>query len=151
MKLIHKVTMNVNAPLDSVAAWIMTPDKVLQYAPAPIDGGIFREGEQFWIRLKSGVSLVEKLNAESNANRVTVKVTVSPLKTVPNSADEIEGQRMLCFFEDWHLEATESGTRIVKVWRDLEKHKMRWMPFAWLIRRSVKKDVETLQRVWSEA
>ena len=32
MQLIHKATMQVAAPLSSIAAWIMSPDKVLLYA-----------------------------------------------------------------------------------------------------------------------
>ena len=148
MSPLHQEKMRVAAPPEMVQQWILAPEKVLEYAPGPVDCGLFRPGEQVWIRLKTGVTLLEKVHEESTDNRTTVRVTASTLKRNPTSVTEIESNRLMTFYEDWDLIRADSGTQIQKTWRDLTKHKMRWMPFGWLIQRSAKRDAAALEAAW---
>ena len=99
MSPLHQEKMRVAAPPEMVQQWILAPEKVLEYAPGPVDCGLFRPGEQVWIRLKTGVTLLEKVHEESTDNRTTVRVTASTLKRNPTSVTEIESNRLMTFMK----------------------------------------------------
>mmetsp|Transcript_14801 Transcript_14801/g.27844 ORF Transcript_14801/g.27844 Transcript_14801/m.27844 type:complete len:154 (+) Transcript_14801:104-565(+) len=152
MQILYEGTTDIPATVSEVSRWITDPEKILLYAPSPIEGKRL-EGEKLWIRLKTGVSLIEKTNVEEKGDKVviTVKVTASTFTNTPTSEEEITDHSLMSFFEDWHLEPStilENGTRIVKVWRDIEKHKLRWLPLGWLVIQSAKKDIDKMKEVW---
>lgn len=120
------------------------------YAPGPIGGGVFEENSSAWVRLETGVTLLEKVHEESSPEKVTVRVTASTLKSDPTSREEILAQRLMTFVEDWNLSQEGENTAIDKVWRDLVKHKLRLIPFGWLIKRAASKDAKSLEEAWSQ-
>ena len=100
------------------STWILAPEKCWSTRQVPWTVVCF-DREQVWIRLKTGVTLLEKVHEESTDNRTTVRVTASTLKRNPTSVTEIESNRLMTFYEDWDLTRADSGTQIQKTWRDL--------------------------------
>ena len=149
--IITNHTYQIAAPLELVSQFILTPERILDYSPKPIEGGVFKEGEMIWIWLNTGVTLIERTTLLSDQNKITTRVTVSDLKNAPRSADEIKSNALMTLYEDWVLTVIENGTEIEKSWRDLIKHKNTWLPMGMMIRTSVKNDGARLVPAWNKA
>ena len=55
----------------------MTPERILDYYPDPIEGGVITAGASIYCRGKAGVSLLEIMPEESGDKLVVVKVTTA--------------------------------------------------------------------------
>lgn len=148
--IFHEATLWVAASPDQVARFITTPDRVQAYFPDALEGGVLVEDEAIWIRAKTGTTMIERISGDGDA--VTVRVTSTAQKVASASREELAAKPLLRFYEDWHLEAHNGGTRITKHWRDLEAFGvMRWLPARWLVRRAAHQGTAKLVAAWSEA
>lgn len=129
----------------------MTPARILDYYPAPVDGGVIEPGSSIYCRGKSGVSLLEIDPSESTVSHLVVKVaTATPIEP-PFTTERIRAAAFFTMVEDWELEATEPGTRLAKTWRDIRKSRLRFLPMRFIVRRSARAESAKLRAAWDEA
>ncbi|MCZ6829562.1 MAG: SRPBCC family protein [Gammaproteobacteria bacterium] len=150
-KIIHRERIPLRATPEQVREFIMTPARVLEYYPDAINGEVLEPGHSLFCCGKAGVSLLERLPAECSEHKVVIKVTTAMRLNPPYTADAIREARFFTMIEDWELEATERGCVLTKTWRDLEKHRMRLLPMAMIVRRSAKAETAHLQMAWDQA
>ncbi len=147
----HQEIIHLKASADKVKQYIMTPERILDYYPSPIDAGIIEEGASLWCRGKSGVSLLEVVKSDSNENLVVVKVTTALNIKPPYTKDRIEAATFFTMLEDWALEETDAGTTLTKTWRDIKKKKLRLLPMGLIVRFSAKGESKKLQAAWNKS
>lgn len=148
--MIHEARFSLPLAPSKVATFIVDVTRVQEYFPGAIEGGTFADGEAIWIRASTGITMIERITDEQQPRTVTVRVTATSVKTAPPTRAELAGAPLMRFTEDWVLEETADGCTVHKVWRDLERFGvMRWLPAAWLIRRSARNDQPKLIAAWS--
>ena len=129
----------------------MTPERILDYFPSPLDGGVLDSGKAIYCRGKSGVSLLQIDEVNSKDNHVVVKVATAMKLKPPFTIERIEAAAFFTMIEDWELEEIESGTRLTKTWRDIVKKRLRLLPIKAIVRSSVKSESEKLVAGWNKA
>ena len=118
--VVHTEVMELRATPEQVRAFILTPERILDYYPQPIEGGVLEPGQAIWCRGEIGVSILERVAAESSDSLVVVKVTTAFGLEAPYTRERIEANVGFTMVEDWAIEAIPGGTRLTKSWRDLE-------------------------------
>jgi hypothetical protein len=118
-EFVHREVMELRATPDQVREFIMTPERILDYYPAPLEGGVFEPGRSIWCRGEMGVSMLERLADESSDDRVTVLVTTAVGLEPPYTPGAIEAATTFTMVEDWALAETAAGTALTKTWRDV--------------------------------
>ena len=149
--IVHREIIQLQATPKQVREFIMTPDRILDYYPSPIEGGVLEPGRKIYCRGKSGVSVLELLAAQSTEELLVVKVTTATGIKPPFTEERIVSSRFFVMVEDWQLEETAQGTKLTKTWRDVEKFKMKFLPLRLIVRRSAKAESHQLQLRWDEA
>lgn len=149
--IITKDTYQISATVEQVKEFILTPERILDYYPSPIEGGVFVEGRSIWIRLKSGVTAMELVSDKLNPHMMTVLLHISSLQEPPADIKEVKAKALMTFYEDWLLIPNDKGTQINKQWRDLTKHKNKWLPIKAMIQNTVKEYGEKIEHAWNAA
>jgi hypothetical protein len=150
-KVIHQETILLEARPDQVKAFILTAERILDYYPSGIDCGDIETGRSFFCRGKSGVSLLELEESQSDNNTCVLKVTTSLKAKPPYTAEKIRHAVFFTMYEDWKVEPHGTGSKLTKTWRDLEKHQLRFMPLQLIVRRSAKEESAKLKNAWEKA
>ncbi len=149
--IIYSVVLELNIKPVLVRQFIMTPERILDYFPSPLDGGVLDPGRAIYCRGKSGVSLLQIDEVNSKDSHVVVKVSTAMKLKPPLTIERIEAAAFFTMIEDWELEETESGTRLTKTWRDIVKKRLRLLPIKAIVRSSVKSESEKLVAGWNKA
>lgn len=149
-EIIHQEVLELLACPEQVKAFIMTPERILDYYPGGLHGGTLEPGKTFYCQGKSGVSLLALMD-NSNDQHLILKVTTANGLKPPFTREAIEQAAFFTMIEDWELSEHNGGTRLTKTWRDLKKHKMRWLPLGWIIRSSAKSESRRLIKGWNQA
>jgi hypothetical protein len=149
--IVHTEIIELQATPAQVRQFIMTPQRILDYYPSPIEGGVIEPGRKIYCRGKSGVSLLEIVSEESSEKLLVVKVTTATGIKPPFTESRIKSAQFFTMVEDWQLEETVQGTRLTKTWRNIEKHKMKYLPMKMIVRRSAKAESKELQAAWDRA
>ncbi len=149
--LIHQETMQLKASAKIIRKFIMTPDRILDYYPSPIAGGVLIPDRAIYCRGKSSISMLETVEAESNDNKIVVKVTVANRLKPPFTKFRIEDAVFFTMIEDWKIEDVGDASILIKTWRDLQQVKMKFLPMAYVIRRSAKAESKKLVTAWNKA
>lgn len=149
--IIHRETIALRATPEQVRAFIMDPQRILDYYPDGIEGEVIEPGQSFYCRGKAGVSLLERLPQESRDNKLVVLVTTATGLKPPFTAERIRAARFFSMVEDWELEATDSGCLLTKTWRNLNKYRLRFLPLGMIVKRSAKAESPHLQAAWNKA
>ncbi len=149
--IVHREVVPLLADPETVRDFIMTPDRILDYYPAAIDGGILEPGSSIYCRGKSGISLLEVDPSESDHRHLVVKVTTATALDPPFTAERIKAATFFTMVEDWELEPAEPGTRLTKTWRDIRKSRLRFLPMRFIVRRSARAETPKLRAAWDEA
>lgn len=149
--IVHTEIIELQATPAQVRKFIMTPERILDYYPSPIEGGVIESGTKIYCRGKAGVSLLETVSEESNEKLLVVKVTTATGIQPPFTESRIRSAQFFTMVEDWQLEETAQGTRLTKTWRNIEKHKMKYLPMKMIVRRSAKAESKELQAAWDRA
>lgn len=149
--LVHREVILLKASPDQIRRFIMTPDRILDYYPSPLDGGVIEPDRIIYCRGKSGVSLLELLEAESCPSKKVIKVTVANKREPPYSKAIIEDDPLFTMIEDWEIEEVEGGTVLTKTWRDLQQYKMKLLPMKLIVRFSAKAESKKLAAAWNAA
>ncbi|MEH6583400.1 MAG: hypothetical protein V7754_15795 [Halioglobus sp.] len=149
--IVHREVIELQARPEQVREFITTPERILDYYPSPIEGGVIEQGRKIYCLGKAGVSLLEVVPEQSNEQLLVIKVTTASNIKPPYSEERIYAARFFTMYEDWQMEKTTQGTRLTKTWRDIEKHKMKYLPMGLIVRRSAKAESNELRIAWDRA
>lgn len=149
--IVHQEVIELQANPQQVRDFIMTPERILDYYPSAIEGAVVEVGASLYCRGKAGVSLLEVIPSESTDQLVVVKVTTANGLKPPYTAERIRGETFFTMMEDWKLEAFNGGTRLTKIWRDIHKVKLKFLPMGYIVRKSAKAETEVLKAAWDLA
>lgn len=152
--LVHREDILLAASPATVRDFIKTPERMMDYYPGGISCGVFEVGQSYFCHGKAGVSLVEVVSEKASAQAaycVTLKVTTARGLHTPFTAEAIRRKAFFSMTEDWELYAEGGGTRLVKTWRDIRKHQLRWLPLGWIVKLTAKGESETLRNAWNRA
>lgn len=149
--IVHTEIIELQVAPAQVREYIMTPQRILDYYPSPIEGGVIESRCKIYCRGKAGVSLLEIVPEESSELLFVVKVTTATGLKPPFTESRIKSAQFFTMIEDWQLQETTQGTRLTKTWRDIEKYKMKYLPLKMIVRRSAKAESRELQLAWDRA
>ncbi|MGI9294943.1 MAG: hypothetical protein ACR2PS_13235 [Pseudomonadales bacterium] len=149
--IVHREVLHLRASPAQVRQFIMTPERILDYYPSPIEGGVIEPGRSIFCRGKSGVSLLEIVAAESSEHHIVVRVTTATKVESPVTKARILDSAFFTMTEDWELEETDSGTTLTKTWRDINQKKWKLLPMRIIVRSSAKGESKKLVAAWNNA
>ena len=118
--LVHREVMELRATPTEVLGFVMTPARILDYYPDPIEGGVFEDGRAIWCRGAIGVSMLERVDDESSGDCLVVLVTTAVGLEPPYTPESIRAGATFTMVEDWAVAATTDGTTLTKSWRDVK-------------------------------
>lgn len=147
----HQEVIQLQASIEQVRAFIMTPERILDYYPGPIGGEVIEQGLSFYCQGKSGVSLLELDQNQSTENTIVLNVTTATNLKPPFTPERIKANTFFTMVEDWALTPTAQGTQLTKTWRDIKKTKLKFLPMGLIVRKSAKAESEKLRKAWDEA
>jgi len=136
-KIVHVDIMSIDATPEQVLRFIITADRVMDYYPDATSCGTFELGKAIWCSNKTGVSLLEVVGTPTEKD-ITLRVVTANGLTPPFRIEEIKANPFLTMYEDFALESTTNGVLLTKTWRDVTKHKMKFLPIGWIIRHTAK-------------
>ena len=117
--LVHREVMELHATPAQVLEFVMTPERILDYYPDPITGGVFEDGRAIWCRGAIGVSMLERVDDESSGDRLVVLVTTAVGLEPPYTPESVRAGATFTMIEDWAVAETAGGTTLTKSWRDV--------------------------------
>lgn len=147
----HSEVIEVRATPAQMREFILTPDRILDYYPMGVEGGVLEPGRAIWCRGQGGVSLLELLPDETTDRCVVIKVTTAFGLEAPYTRERIEAGANFSMVEDWDLEPTEAGTRLTKTWRAVETMGELPFPLEDTLRSSAAAETEALVKGWEAA
>lgn len=154
VQIVHTEIMELVAAPDLVKAFIMTPERILDYYPMPVEGGVLEPGKAFFCRGEMGVSLLESVPGavvQNGQELIVLKVTTAIGLESPFTRERIEANATFTMFEDWLLEASGPGTKLTKSWRDIESVGPEPFPLAETIKQSAIAESPQLVTAWNKA
>jgi len=149
--LVHREVMELQATPAQVREFILTPERILDYYPAPLEGGVFEPGRSIWCRGELGVSMLERVEDERGDDCVVVLVTTAIGLEPPYTPEAIVAATTFTMVEDWALAESPSGTTLTKSWRDVKATGEPPFPLEEVIREAAKGESGTLVERWNEA
>ena len=152
MSLVHTEVMQLRATPEQVRTFILTPERILDYFPQPIEGGVLEPGRAIWCRGEMGVSMLEVVDAETTDAMLVIKVSTAFGLEAPFTRERIEANTVFTMIEDWALEATDEGTQLTKSWRDVQsKVDPEPFPIADAVKQGAIHESEQLIEGWNAA
>jgi hypothetical protein len=148
---VHHEVMELQATPAQVREFIMTPERILDYYPLPIEGGVFVAGRSFWCRGEIGVSMLERVDDESSDDCLVVLVTTAVGLGPPYTPEGIKAATTFTMVEDWALAANGDGTTLTKTWRDIRAVGDPPFPLEDAVRETAKGESPTLVERWNAA
>ena len=106
--------MELRATPTEVLGFVMTPERILDYYPDPIEGGVFEDGRAIWCRGAIGVSMLERVDDKSSGDCLVVLVTTAVGLEPPYTPESIRAGATFTMVEDWAVAATTDGTTLTK-------------------------------------
>ena len=149
--LVLREVMELRATPAQVRAFVMTPERVMDYFPGAVEAGTFEPGRSIWCRGETGVTMVELVENESNDDRVTILATTAMQAEPPFTPESIRAAALFTMFEDWEVEASADGTTLTKSWRDVETRVDLGFPLEDTIRETALTETEPLIERWNAA
>ena len=134
-----------------VREFILTPDRILDYFPSPIEGGVLEPGKAIYCRGEMGTSMLEVLEEESTEDCLVVKVTTALGLEPPFTRARIEEHCTFTMVEDWALEKSATGTTLTKTWRDVAANGPEPFPLADAVREGAIHESAQLIEGWNRA
>jgi hypothetical protein len=148
---VHHEVMELEATPAQVREFIMTPERILDYYPLPLEGGVFEAGRSIWCRGEIGVSMLERVEDESSDDCVVVLVTTAVGLEPPYTPEGIEAATTFTMVEDWALAAGPNGTTLTKTWRDIRAAGEPPFPLEDAVRDTAKGESGSLVERWNAA
>lgn len=149
--IVHTEVMELAATPAQVEAFIMTPERILDYYPDPVGGGVLEPGHAIYCQGAMGVSLLERIEAECSARCVVIKVTTAFGLEAPFTRERIEANGAFSMIEDWELAPSGDGTTLTKTWREVIALGPEPFPIADAVREGAVHESPSLVRGWNAA
>jgi len=149
--IVHTEVMSLRASPEQVREFILTPDRILDYFPSPIEGGVLEPGKAIYCRGEMGTSMLEVLEDESTDDCLVIKVTTALGLEAPFTRARIEEHCTFTMIEDWALERSPSGTTLTKTWRDVAAKGPEPFPLADAVREGAIHESAQLIEGWNRA
>jgi hypothetical protein len=143
--------MELLATPTEVLAFVMTPERVLDYYPDPIEGGVFEAGRAIWCRGAIGVSMLERVDDRSTDDCLVVLVTTAVGLEPPYTPEGIRAAATFTMVEEWAVAATAGGTTLTKSWRDVTTFGDVPFPVEDAVRETAKGESTPLVERWNAA
>jgi hypothetical protein len=147
---VHREVMALAAAPGRVREFVMTPERILDYYPEPIEGGVFEANLAIWCRGALGVSMLERLD-ESTDDCVVVLVTTAVGLEPPYTPQAIRAAATFTMIEDWAVAADGDGSTLTKTWRDVLAGGEPSPPLAEIVRETAKGESGSLVSRWNAA
>ena len=151
MSLVHTEVMSLRATPAQIREFILTPERILDYYPQPIDGGVLEPDRAIWCRGEMGVSMLELVEAETTDAVVVIKVSTAFGLEAPFTRERIEAATVFTMMEDWALEATAVGTTLTKSWRDVRARGSEPFPISEAVKEGAIHESAQLIAGWNAA
>jgi hypothetical protein len=149
--IVHREVMEIQATPAQVREFIMTPERILDYYPQPVDGGVLEPGRAIYCRGEMGVSILERIESECSDDCVVVKVTTAAGLEPPYTRERIESAVTFTMVEDWEIAASETGTTLTKTWRDVKAAGDPPFPLEEAVRQGAIHESDALIQGWGRA
>ncbi len=149
--LVHREVMELQATPAQVREFVLTPERILDYYPLPVEGGVFEAGRSIWCRGEMGVSMLERIEDESSDDCVVMLVTTAIGLEPPYSPESIVAATTFTMVEDWAVAESSGGTTLTKSWRDVTAFGEPPFPLEDVVREAAKGESPTLVTKWNEA
>jgi len=149
-RITHRDVMQLSAAPSQVRQFIMDPQRIADYFPDVLDYGTFAAGKAIWCSGKTGVTLLALNESESTESKLVMTVITNRSLRKPYTIEGIKADPFLSMVEDWEIEAKDGGTLLTKTWRDVVKHKMKWLPMSFIIRRTARAEHQKLIDAWDK-
>jgi len=117
--IVHSEVMELRATPAQVRKFILTPERILDYYPQAVGGGVLEPGKAIYCQGESGVSMLELIEAECTADCVVILVTTAFALEPPFTRERIESHMSFTMVEDWALAKSQTGTTLTKTWRNV--------------------------------
>ena len=151
MSIVYQDLIELEAPPETVREFIVTPERILDYYPGGIDGGVIETGAAIYCRSEASVSLLQVDQAASTPDTLVLDVFTAGELAPPYSADRIRDGAFFSMVEDWHLEPNGVGTRLIKTWRDIRQYGVDSLPIETMVVEGAKSESEALRSNWNRA
>ncbi len=151
MSIVHTETMQLDVPPQQARAFVMTPERILDYFPQPVEGGVFEPGRAIWCRGEMGVSILERVPDECTDTVEVVRVTTAIGLDAPYTRERIEAHATFVMTEDWAFEPDGEGTRLTKTWRDVTAKGEPPFPLEDAVRQGAIHETASLVEGWNRA
>lgn len=149
--IVHTEVMSLRASPETVREFILTPDRILDYFPSPVEGGVLEPGKAIYCRGEMGTSMLEVLEDESSDACLVIKVTTALGLEAPFTRARIEEHCTFTMIEDWALEKSATGTTLTKTWRDVAANGPEPFPLADAVRQGAIHESASLVEGWNRA
>lgn len=150
-RIAHREVMHLAVSPAQVHEFVMTPARILDYYPEPIEGGVFDAGRAFWCRGAMGVSMLERLDDESTDDCTVVLVTTAVGLEPPYTPDAIRAAATFTMVEEWAVATDGAGAVLTKTWRDVLAGGEPSPPLAGIVRDAAKDESGKLVAGWNAA
>lgn len=142
-----KEVIRIQATPEAVRQCILSADRILQYYPMGDGAGDIEPGRSFYCKGRLGVSLFEVLR--SDPDYILLKVHNATSCDPPYTAERLKRAAMFSMLEDWHLEDDAGATKLTRLWRDFERHRLAWLPVEPLVRVTAKLESFAIKKHWA--
>jgi len=147
---VHREVMDLAVAPDRVREFVLTPERILDYYPDPVEGGVFEAGRAIWCRGGMGVSMLERLD-ESTDDCLVVLVTTAVGLLPPYTPEAIRDAATFTMIEEWAVVAEEAGATLTKTWRDVLADGEPSPPLAAIVREAAQGERDALVSRWNAA
>lgn len=148
---VHTEVMELEASPEQVREFILTPDRILDYFPSPVEGGVLEPGKAIFCRGEMGTSMLELLPEESNDSLMVIKVTTALGLEAPYTRERIEANSTFTMIEDWATAPNGQGTTLTKTWRDVAANGPEPFPLADAVKQGAIHESAALIAGWNKA
>ncbi|MBW2374950.1 MAG: hypothetical protein JRF55_03020 [Deltaproteobacteria bacterium] len=99
----------------------------------------------------SAIEEVIRIQATPEAVRQCILSADRILQYYPmgDGAERLKRAAMFSMLEDWHLEDDAGATKLTRLWRDFERHRLAWLPVEPLVRVAAKLESFAIKKHWA--
>ncbi len=141
-------SISLNIPSDIVRRYIQTPERILDYYPGGRECGRVDQEGYFYCRGDNGISLLQV--TEDKPDYVALRVWTSTSCQQPYTVAALQARAFFVMDEGWILRANGQRTELIRTWGNLHKIRLRFLPIAWMIRRTVGEESQQIAHRWEQ-
>ena len=151
MTTAYQEMIELEASPATIRQFIMTPERILDYYPGGVDGGVIEPGTAIYCRAEGSVSLLQVDQAASTDSTLVVDVFTAIGLEPPYTIERLREAAFFSMVEDWHLQPAGDGTRLTKTWRDIRNYGGDFLMTDAMIAEGAKSEREALRTSWNQA